>query len=134
MRPVIAPGGALQSSKAASGMASSGSTGTLSGVWGDTAATPGVTTSPDVPRALTLTPVPSSSAARPVVSRSSAVLHIAYGTAPSRVQSGYGGPLGFLACLEVMLSTQPPPRSAIPGLMIRQSLHGACACVWTISP
>src|SRR5258708_12029854 len=125
MRPVIAPGGALQSSKAASGMASSGSTGTLSGVWGDTAATPGVTTSPDVPRALTLTPVPSSSAARPVVSRSSAVLHIAYGTEPSRVQSGYGGPLGFLACLEVMLSTQPRPRSATPRIIISQTRTAA---------
>src|SRR5258708_16811886 len=107
MRPVIAPGGALQSSKAASGMASSGSTGTLSGVWGDTAATPGVTTSPDVPRALTLTPVPSSSAARPVVSRSSAVLHIAYGTEPSRDQSRYRWPFGFLACLQALFSSQP---------------------------
>src|SRR5258708_34535408 len=134
MRPVIAPGGALQSSKAASGMASSGSTGTLSGVWGDTAATPGVTTSPDVPRALTLTPVPSSSAARPVVSRSSAVLHIAYGTEPSRVQPGYGGPLGFLAWLEVVLSTQPRPRSAIPGIMIWQSRNGACTFIWNIRP
>src|SRR5260370_37829245 len=134
MRPVIAPGGALQRNMAAPGMAPSGSTGTLSGVWGDTAATPGVPTSPDVPRALTLTPVPSSSAARPVVSRSSAVLHIAYGTEPSRVQSGYGGPLGFLACLEVMLSTQPRPRSAIPGIMSWQSRTGACTCIWYISP
>src|SRR5215470_13109049 len=112
----MAPGGAVQSRRAASGMASSGSTGTLSGVYGATAATPGVTTSPDVPRALTLTPVPSSSAARPVVSRSTAVLHIAYGTDPSRAQSGYGGPLGFLACLEVMLSTQPRPRCTMPGI------------------
>src|SRR5258708_18665955 len=109
MRPVIAPGGALQSSKAASGMASSGSTGTLSGVWGDTAATPGVTTSPDVPRALTLTQVPSSSADRPAVSRSRAVLIIAYGKKTSRVQSSYGEPYGYLACLSAMLNTQPPP-------------------------
>src|SRR6266568_8342935 len=106
MRPVTVPGGALHSTRAASAMALSGSTGALSGVCGETTATPGVMTSPDVPRALTLTPKVYSSAARPVVNRSSAALHIPYGTQPSLAQSGYGGPFGWRACLEVMFSTQ----------------------------
>jgi len=76
IRPVIAPGSVSHSSKAASAMASSGSTGALSGVCGDTTATPGVMTRPEVPSALTLTPVPYSSAAIPVVNRSTAALHI----------------------------------------------------------
>src|SRR5215831_15580491 len=134
MHPVITPGGVLHRRSAASGMASSGSTGTVSGLCDAPAATPGVTTSPDVPRALTLTPVPSSSAARPVVSRSSAVLHIAYGTDPSRAQSGYGGPLGLLACLEVMLSTQPRPRCTMPGIRTWQRRNGACTLIWNINP
>src|SRR5512142_3140684 len=113
MRPVTSPGGAPQdaqedaqhSRRAASAMASSGSTGALSGVCGETTATPGVRTRPAVPRALTLTPEPCSSAASPVVSRSSDALHITYGTQPSLAQSGYGGPAGWRPCLEVMLST-----------------------------
>ena len=57
-------------------MASSGSTGAFSGVWGETTATPGVMTSPEVPSELTLMRSASSSAASPVVSRSSADLHM----------------------------------------------------------
>ena len=75
MRPVTVPAGALHSSTAASAIALSGSTEAFSGVCGDTTATPGVITRPDVPSALTLTPVPCNSAASPVVNRSSEASH-----------------------------------------------------------